>query len=72
MQYRYRQWLTISAVVLLAILWSVFGPMGLGGQAEYVIINGNSMEPLYHTGDLVILRHADRAQKGEVFAYHYP
>jgi len=46
--------------------------MGLGGQAAYVIINGNSMEPLYHTGDLVILRRTDQAEVGEVFAYHYP
>jgi signal peptidase I len=72
LQHSHRQWLTTSTVILLAILWSMFGPMGLGGQAAYVIINGNSMEPLYHTGDLVILRHADRAEKGEVFAYHYP
>ena len=69
---QHQQWLTIIAIILLAILWSVFGPLGLGGQAIYVIINGNSMEPLYHTGDLVILRQANRAVIGEVFAYQYP
>ena len=72
LQHYHRQWFTIIFVILLAVLWSVFGPMGLGGQAIYVIINGNSMEPLYHTGDLVILRRADRAAIGEVFAYQYP
>jgi signal peptidase I len=72
LRHHHHRWLMVIAVILLAMLWSAFGPMGLGGQAAYVIINGNSMEPLYHTGDLVILRHADRAEKGEVFAYHYP
>jgi len=69
---QHQRWFTIGSIILLAILWSVFGPLGLGGQAIYVIINGNSMEPLYHTGDLVILRQSDRPIIGEVFAYQYP
>jgi signal peptidase I len=58
--------------VLLAVAWVIFAPEMLGGQASYVIINGNSMEPLYHRGDLVILRQSDQAEAGDIFAYRYP
>ena len=58
--------------VLLAIAWLIFAPRILGGQASYVIVNGDSMEPLYHRGDLVILFEADHAEVGDIFAYRYP
>ena len=58
--------------VLLAVAWLFFAPRVMGGQASYVIVNGDSMEPLYHRGDLVILFEADRAEVGDIFAYRYP
>ncbi len=63
---------TAPLVVVLIAFWSVFAPITLGGQAVYVVISGNSMEPLYHHGDLVILLHADQAKVGDIFAYRYP
>ncbi len=41
-----------------------FAPAKLGGAAGYVLVNGISMEPRFHTGDLVIVRQADRYQVG--------
>lgn len=58
--------------VALLIFWIYFAPLSLGGQAAYVVVNGNSMEPLYHRGDLVILQRVDEVQVGEVYAYQYP
>jgi signal peptidase len=58
--------------VLLAVAWLFFAPHLLGGQAEFVIINGDSMEPLYQRGDLVVLFETDRAEVGDIFAYRYP
>lgn len=69
---RNRLWFILLLSLFLAVLWYLFAPMGMGGQAAYVIIRGNSMEPLYHTGDLVILRHETMASVGDVFAYYYP
>lgn len=59
-------------VALAGLAWAAFAPMAVGGQAGYVIISGISMEPLYHTGDLVIVRRATKAEVGEIFAYRYP
>jgi signal peptidase I len=58
--------------VLLMVAWLVFAPRMLGGQANYVIVNGDSMEPFYHRGDLVVLFQADHAEVGDIFAYRYP
>jgi signal peptidase I len=53
----------------LAAIWIAFGPVKIGGQASYVMVNGISMEPNYHTGDLVIVRKEETYQVGDVVAY---
>jgi len=40
------------------------------GLIGYVVTNGASMEPLYHTGDLVVVARADQYHTGEIVAYH--
>lgn len=59
-------------IVAFAIIWIIFAPMSLGGQAAYVIINGNSMSPVYAKGDLVILRTISTPQVGDIIAYRHP
>jgi signal peptidase len=63
----------IALVVLACLFWAHFlRPQALGGRAEYVLVSGASMEPRYHTGDMVlVLRHA-RYHPGEVVAYRVP
>ncbi|MBK9928023.1 MAG: signal peptidase I [Anaerolineales bacterium] len=53
----------------LVVMWIAFAPTKLGGQASYVMVNGISMEPNYHTGDLVIVRKAQTYQVGDVVTY---
>ena len=59
----------LLAVGLLAI-WVAFAPARLGGQVAYVIVNGMSMEPGYHLGDLTIMRKAATYQLGDIVTYH--
>ncbi len=59
-------------VVLVAFAWVLFAPPQLGGQTSYVIVNGNSMEPGMHRGDLAIVRQADAYQVGDVVTYRHP
>ncbi len=53
----------------LVVVWIAFAPARIGGQASYVMVNGISMEPGYHTGDLVIVRKAQTYQVGDVVTY---
>lgn len=64
----------ISALLFLLFgaAWIAFAPTQLGGQAIYVIVNGSSMEPGFHRGDLAILREAASYQIGEVVPYRHP
>lgn len=59
-------------LVLLVALWLVLAPIQFGGTAAYVIVNGNSMEPTFHRGDLVIVRAADAYTIGEIVTYRHP
>lgn len=62
----------IIQAALLALCWALFAPMQLGGQTGYAVINGNSMEPTMHAGDLALLRPIDEAAVGDVVLYHDP
>jgi signal peptidase I len=70
------RWLsTVSAAVLLAGMataWIIFAPQQFGGQVAYVIVTGNSMEPLYQRGDLVIVHRATEYQIGDIVTYRHP
>jgi signal peptidase I len=70
------RWLTKLSTALLLVLfgaaWIAFAPTQLGGQATFVIVNGNSMEPLYHRGDLVIIRAELDYQVGDIVTYRHP
>jgi len=57
--------------VLAFTSWILFAPPQLGGQATMVIVDGNSMEPGYHQGDLIIVRSADYYQIGDIVAYKH-
>jgi signal peptidase I len=69
----YRRWffafISGLLLVLLATVWDIFAPLPLGGQASYVIVNGNSMEPGFHLGDLVIVHSAPSYAIGDEVVY---
>lgn len=57
-------------IVFLSALWISLAPVQLGGQVAYVIISGNSMEPSFHTGDLVIVQKTLTFKIGDIAAYN--
>jgi signal peptidase I len=57
---------------VLAGAWFFAGPAHFGGPANYVIVDGRSMEPTYDNGDLVITRERDRYGVGDVIVYDAP
>jgi len=61
--------LTAFWLALMATIWISFAPMQAGGQASYVIVAGQSMEPNLQLGDLVIVHKVSNYQVGDVVAY---
>jgi signal peptidase I len=61
--------LALGAVVL-ACLWFYLAPVALGGSTTYVVTEGISMEPRFHTGDLAVVRSQSSYHVGEIVAYY--
>jgi signal peptidase len=64
-----------SGLLLLVVLagWApVLRPQALGGPAGYVLVSGTSMEPKYHTGDMVLVIRQGAYHVGDVIAYRVP
>lgn len=59
----------LMLLVGLAAIWIAFAPARIGGQVSYIMVNGISMEPGFHTGDLVLVRAATPYQVGDVVTY---
>jgi signal peptidase I len=62
--------LVVAGIVAgaLTLIW----PQSLGGRIAYVKVDGHSMDPTLHMGDLAVVhRHAHYA-KGDVVAYRVP
>jgi signal peptidase I len=62
--------MNLLLVAAVAAIWLAFAPAQLGGQVTYVLVNGISMEPGFHTGDLALMRPAASYQVGDIVAYH--
>jgi len=65
---------TIVAILVLCALialgWRQLGPVGFGGDASYAMVQGTSMLPTIHGGDLVVTRRQASYHVGEIVAYH--
>jgi signal peptidase len=59
-------------LAVVAAWWLTAAPRFIGGPATYVVIRGDSMEPTYRTGDLVILRTSDAYVPGDIIGYRVP
>jgi len=56
--------------VVLVLLWVYFAPAAIGGSTSYVVTDGISMEPRFHSGDLALVRSRSEYHVGEIVAYY--
>ena len=54
------------------LLWLGFAPASVGGDFSYVFVQGDSMAPAIHEGDVVLLRQRHDYDPGDVVAYRHP
>ena len=64
-----RRW---GAILVLALATGLVLSQALGGPVGYVIVSGQSMEPLLHTHDLALVVRRDSYRKGDVVAFRVP
>src|SRR5438067_5134735 len=65
------RWLgALIALVAVGLLWEELAPVKLGGSHEYAVVDGISMNPRLHAGDLVLLHPSSHYEVGDVVAYH--
>jgi signal peptidase I len=63
----------IAIVIVVFLFWAQYlRPQSLGGNAGYVLVSGQSMEPRYHTGDLVLVERKHSYHAGQLIAYRVP
>jgi signal peptidase I len=59
----------ILFLAILALFWVFFAPVQLGGSTLYSATVGDSMEPLFHAGDLAIVRRSPSYRVGDIVLY---
>jgi signal peptidase len=63
------QWvLAASIIACLALIW----PQSLGGKVAYVKVDGHSMDPTFHLGDLALVERQSSYRIGDPVAYRIP
>lgn len=67
-----RTFLIAAGIVAGLVAWALLAPVPFGGSVQYIVIRGNSMEPTFYAGDLVLTRVAPEYRVGDVVAYQHP
>jgi len=60
----------LGLIAVAACLWFFLAPTALGGRTSYIVTHGVSMQPRFHSGDLVLVRSQSSYRVGEIVAYH--
>ena len=60
-----------SMIVLMAGMAWLLWPASYGGATTLVVVSGSSMEPTYHTGDVLLMRET-QPEVGDVIAFRVP
>lgn len=62
----------MASTAFLIAWWFTLGPVTLGGPATFVVVDGESMEPVYSVGDLVVARARAEHSPGDIAVFYAP
>jgi len=62
----------LAATVAVVVWFMTIRPQWLGGPAMYVVVRGDSMQPAYQSGDLLMIMARAGYSVGEPAAYRVP
>ena len=62
----------VLGLLLAAAVWAQWAPPMWGGRTTYLVVNGTSMLPRFHAGELVAVQSAPQYSVGTLAAYRYP
>ncbi len=69
--HRTRKLLSVAlTLALLGVAWHYFAPSAVGGTTTYVVTDGISMQPRFHSGDLALVHSEPNYRVGQIVAYH--
>lgn len=63
---------SLVLLILLLVVGYLLWPLRFGGSTTLVWVSGESMEPTLSSHDLVVARHQDRYELGDVIVYRVP
>ncbi len=63
---------TVIGILFVLLAWVVCIPAQFGGNLNYVVITGNSMEPFFHSGDFVVTDKSRNFTIGDIVIYNNP
>jgi len=61
-----------ALAALLAAAVFLLCPLASGNPSRVIIVSGHSMEPTFHTGDMIIALPSDHYERGQVVPYRVP
>ncbi len=61
-----------SSLAVLGVAAFFFWPMSMGGKTTLIVVRGTSMDPTFHTNDMVYVRAGVTPRVGDVAAYNMP
>ena len=67
-----RRAIDVAALVLTVLAAWFLWPASLGGSSRFIVVEGQSMEPTFHLGDLVLLHVGTAPRIGNVIVFRIP
>lgn len=64
--------LDLLGLLLVGVLAWALWPASLGGSTHIIVVQGHSMEPVFHLGDAIVVKENHDPQVGDIIVYRVP